>query len=79
MWVFDLPEDGGRHLNETILDRLVAGNSAVPGRDEHFQQTQMDLQNREEFQELSEFALSAATETPDFLKIEHDAFEVTGC
>lgn len=79
MWVFDLPEDKGRHLNETILGRLVAGNSAVPGRDEHFQQTQSDLQNREVFQELSEFALRAATETSDLLKIEHDAFEVTGC
>ena len=79
VWIFDLPEDKGRHLNETILDRLVAGNSAVPGRDEHFQQTQTDLQNREVFQELSEFASSATTETSDFLKIEHDAFEVTGC
>ncbi len=79
VWIFDLPEDKGRYLNETILGRLVAGNSAVPGRDEHFQQTQTDLQNREVFQELSEFASSATTETSDFLKIEHDAFEVTGC
>ena len=79
VWVFDLPEDKGRHLNETILGRLAAGNSAVPGRDEHFQQTQTDLQNREVIRELSEFALSAATETSDFLKIEHDAFEAAGC
>ncbi len=68
-WIFDLPEDKGRYLNETILGRLVAGNSAVPGQDEHFQQTQTDLQNREEFQEFSEFALGAATEISDFLKI----------
>lgn len=25
VWVFDLPEDEARHLNETILGRLVAG------------------------------------------------------
>ncbi len=79
VWVFDLPEDEAGHLNETILGRLVTGCAAVPGQDEHFQQTQTDLQNREEFQKLSEFALSAATEISDFLKIEYDALEVTGC
>ncbi len=79
VWVFDLPADEARHLNETIRGRLAAGGSAVPGQDEHFQQTQTDLQNREEFQKLSKFALSAANEILDFLKIECDAFEVTGC
>lgn len=79
VWVFDLPEGEARHLNETILGRLAAGGSAVPGQDEHFQQTQTDLQNREEFQALNEFALSAATEISDFLKIECEAFEVIRC
>lgn len=79
VWVFDLPEDEARHLNEMILGRLAAGGSPVPEQGEHFQQTQTDLQNREEFQKLNEFALSAATEISSFLKVECDAFEVTGC
>lgn len=79
VWVSDLPEGEARHLNETILGPSRTGGSAVPGQDGHFQQTQTDLQNREEFQALDEFALSATTEISDFLKIECDAFEVTGC
>lgn len=79
VWIFDLPEDEARRLNETILGRLAAAGSAVPEQDEHFHQTQTDLQNREEFRKLNEFALHAATEISDFLKIEHDAFEITGC
>ncbi len=80
VWVFDLPEDKSRQLNETILSHLGAGGgSAVPKQDAYFQQTQTDLQDRKEFQALNEFTLNAASDISEFLKIEYDAFEITGC
>ncbi len=80
VWTHDLRREEREPLNAQLareIDSLISPRPQLtPGQT---WQTEQDLHRREAFAELMPYIREAASSTLDFLEIEYDAFEITGC
>jgi uncharacterized protein (TIGR02466 family) len=80
VWAHDLPaaaaQELNRHLEQAILKLIEPRPKLLPGQT---WQTHQDLHRRPEFAELVRLIRSAAAGVLDYLQVEHEGFEITGC
>ena len=80
VWVHELDPAVYEPMNERMIakiDELISPRPALKPRESW--QTDQNLQNMEEFQELMSHVRAAAEGVLDFVKVAYEAFEVTGC
>ncbi len=80
VWMHDLAADRYRPMNDRLaqaIDAIISPRPPLlPGQT---WQTEQDLHERESFAELLPYIRQATAGTLEFLEIEYEAFEITGC